>query len=547
MKKWILQNKKVNIKSIFDVLLQNRGLKTKKEIDSFLNPKLSDLKIEKTGVDKLQVNKTIKRIKVAIDQKEKIIIFGDYDADGICGSAILWESISSLGGNVLPYIPSRIEEGYGISKKGILNILKKYPDTKLIITVDNGIVANEAVDFANDKNIDVIVTDHHTASSKIPKAFSIVHTTKLCGAGVAYMLSEQLAKNKKYEHLSLAAIATVADLVPLNGLNRIILKFGLEELQNTKRSGLMALIREAGIEKSTIDVFQIGHVLAPRINAMGRIDLAIESLRLLCTKDEKSSIALARKLGLTNKKRQDITFSSFSDAKTKIDNLGLKDKKLIIIGDKSYQPGVVGLIAGKLVEEFYRPSIVLSIGDKYSKASARSVSGFNIIEFIRKASDFLVDAGGHPMAAGFTVETSRIKKLSEKLEELSKKSISEKLLQRSIKIDTEIFIKNINEDFYKDLLRLAPFGVGNPQPVFLTKNLLVSEMKIVGKDGGHLSLRLVSPENKPVDAIGFNLSDKVSEVRIGDRIDIVYALDREVWREVARFKLKLRDIKKIGN
>jgi len=558
MKKWIVLNKKLNIKNkklgiedIIKILLENRGLKTKKEINKFLNSSLADLTVENAGINRKELEKSIKRIKKAIVDKEQVIIFGDYDVDGICGSAILWETLNRMDADVLPYIPHRIEEGYGISRIGITNILKKYKKTSLIITVDNGIVANSAVKFAKKKNIDVIITDHHVPSSNLPKAHSIIHTTKLCGAGVAYLLAQELKTNNEklitgFEHLSLAAIATVADLVPVTGLNRIILKFGLEELRRTKRPGLCALVKEAGLIKENIDVFEIGHILAPRLNAMGRIELAIESLRLLCTKDEKSCESLARRLGATNKRRQDITFSSFEHARLEVLNSNNGNQKLIFIAHKSYQPGVIGLIAGRLMEEFYRPAIVLSLGEEFSKASARSIPGFNIIEFIRSASDLLVDAGGHPMAAGFTVETHKIKELLKRFEETSEKLITKELLKRSVKIDMEIFLEDIGGELYDEVLKIAPFGVGNPQPIFLTKELLVSDMRVVGVDGRHITLRLISPENKPIDVIGFNFANRINEIKIGDRVDVVYSIDREIWNGSVRFKLKLKDFKKIN-
>ncbi|MEK7573088.1 MAG: single-stranded-DNA-specific exonuclease RecJ [Patescibacteria group bacterium] len=557
MNKWVILNKKLNIENkklrtekIVNVLLSNRGLKTKKEIDNFLNPKLSDLTIDNAGIDRKEIDKSVKRIKRAIEDKEQIIVFGDYDVDGICGSAILWEKLNDLGAKVLPYIPHRTSEGYGLSEIGIKNILIKHPDTSLIITVDNGIVANKAVESANKNNIDVIITDHHVPSAKLPKAFSIVHTTSLCGTGVAYMLSKQLkTKNEKrktgkeFDHLSLVSIATVADLVPLMGLNRVFLKFGLDELRKTKRQGLLALIKESAIEQKEIGIYEIGHILGPRINAMGRLELAMDSLRLLCTNDKKSSEALAKKLSITNQKRKDITIESFGHAKTKVRKEG-KLGNIIITGDPSYQPGVIGLIASRLVEEFYRPSIVFSIGEKFSKASARSIAGFNIIEFIRKASDLLVDAGGHPMAAGFTIETSKMKQLKQKLEKLAENLITLEMLERTMRIDAEILLEDVNSSFYDELLKLSPVGVKNPQPVFLTKNLLVSEMRLVGIDKRHVAFKLISFENKSMDAIAFNLSEKANDIRIGDRIDVVYAIDKETWRGVARFKLKLRDFKK---
>lgn len=563
-----IKNKKLTTSEIVKVLLSNRGLRNKKEIDNFLNPKLSDLTIENVGIDRKEVKKSVGRIKRAIKNKEQIIVFGDYDVDGICGSAILWETLNDLGAKVLPYIPHRIDEGYGLSVIGIKNIIAKHPDVSLIITVDNGIVANDAVEFANKNNIDVIITDHHVPSVKLPTAFSIIHTTTLCGAGVAYMLSQQLrTKNEKlktskeFDHLSLAAIATVADLVPLMGGNRIILKFGLEELRRTKRPGLVALIKEAVIEQSEIGVFEIGHILGPRINAMGRLELAMDSLRLLCTKDEKKCEELAGKLGDTNKRRKDITIESFEHAREKVKSSLLRQgfggqakvKSLIIIGDESYNPGVVGLIASRLVDEFYRPSIVFSIGEKFSKASARSIPGFNIIEFIRKASDLLVDAGGHPMAAGFTVETSKIRLLTEKLSKLAEKLVTLEMLERVVKIDAEIDARDINSQLYDEFSKLAPFGVGNPQPVFMTKNLMISDTRLVGADGRHIKLNLKSKipaspagrSNFKFDAIAFGMGNRSNELHIGDEVDVVYQIEQNEWNGSSKLQLKIKDFKAV--
>lgn len=557
MYKWDIQykipnkkNKKLEAEEIINVLLTNRGLKTKNEIKNFLNPELSELTPKNAGISTKQLEKSIRRIEEAISKKEQIIIFGDYDVDGICGTAILWEVLNAIGVSVLPYIPHRIDEGYGLSEVSLKNILEKYPKTSLIITVDNGIVANKAVDFANKKGIDVIITDHHVPAKKLPSSFSIVHTTLLCGAGVAFLLARQLITNNKklitkgFDHLSLAAIATIADLVPATGLNRIILKHGLEELRKTERPGFLALIKEAQIEQRDIGVYEIGHVIGPRINAMGRLEFAMDSLRLLCTKDQRSCETLAKKLNTTNQKRKDLTIELSEHARNKILNLGGELPKLLFISDETYQPGVIGLMASRLVEEFYRPSIVLSIGEKYSKASARSIAGFNIIEFIRESSDLLVDAGGHPMAAGFTVETSKIKILSKKLLDLSHKKISQSLLVKALRIDVEISFDNINDDFFDQILKLAPFGVKNPQPVFVTRELKISDIRFVGSEGQHVFMRLLSPENKQMDAIAFNFAEHANDLHTGDKIDVVYAVEKEIWQGNTKFKLKLKDLRK---
>ena len=312
-KSWNVLNKSQikNGKNLIKVLLKNREIKTVKEKKEFLYPKLKKVTVKSVGIDSKNLKKAISRIKLAIENKEQIVVFGDYDVDGICGSAILWEILNSLGAKVMPYIPHRIDEGYGLSSKGISNVKLQISNVKLIITVDNGIVANKAVYFANEQGIDVIITDHHVPSKSLPKAFSIVHTTKLCGAGVAYLLAQELKINPSTnsgeklkigedKHLELVALATVADLVPLKGANRTLLKFGLKELSETKRVGLLELLKEAALKKESLGVYEIGHMIAPRLNAMGRLEYAMDSLRLICTTNQKRAGELARLLGSTN-------------------------------------------------------------------------------------------------------------------------------------------------------------------------------------------------------------------------------------------------------
>ncbi|MEK7502342.1 MAG: single-stranded-DNA-specific exonuclease RecJ, partial [Patescibacteria group bacterium] len=545
------------------VLLANRGIKTKKEIEEFLNPRLENVTVESVGIYKKQLKKAIVRIESAIKKKEEVIVFGDYDVDGICGSAILWETLTEAGAKALPYIPHRLDEGYGLSKIGIDNLLLKNPRIKIIITVDNGIVAGKAVEYANKKGIDIIITDHHVPSKNLPKAYAIVHTTKLCGAGVAYLLAQEIKNvilrrsrrisgsfasaqddnGKGNTHLELVALATIADLVPLTGANRILIKFGIEALRKTKRPGLLALIKEAEIDKDLIDIFEIGHVIAPRLNAMGRLEYAMDSLRLLCTKDLKRAEALAKELISTNKRRQELTIEALEHARMKIQNSKVKTQNLIFIAHESYQQGVIGLVAGRLVEEFYRPSIVLSIGEKYSKASARSISGFNIIEFIREASDLLVDAGGHPMAAGFTVETSKIAVLEKKFEELAIALLNTKKLERILMIDTQISLKDITNNFYSNLLKLSPFGIGNPKPTFVSRKVAIEDMRLVGVDGKHLKLRL--QQSTVLDAIAFGMGERENELHIGDAIDVVYTIDQDKWNGNNRLQLKIKDLRKL--
>lgn len=534
MKKWKVLHK-LKDENIINVLLENRGIKTKKEIEEFLRPILEEVTVKSVGIDEKQLKKALKRIEEAIKKQEEIVVFGDYDVDGICGAAILWETLFARGAKVLPYIPHRVDEGYGLSIKGIENIL---PKPKLIITVDNGIVARDAVDFANKQGIDVIITDHHVMGEKLPNAHSIVHTTRLCGTAVAYLLAQEIS-NSKSDHLALVALATVADLVPLWGANRTLLMHGLPVLHKTKRPGIVAMCQEAGIEQNKIGTYEIGHIIAPRLNAAGRIEHAMDALRLLCTKDTKRASVLAKSLGETNKERQGITLESAQHAVTKIKNQKLKVKSLLFVAEEQYQQGVIGLIAGRLVEEFYRPAIVVSIGQTHSKASARSISGFNIIEFIRGASHLLVDAGGHPMAAGFTVETTKLILLQKHLEEKAESAIDEGMLQRSIKIDCEIPMEIINKDLYKELQALAPFGMKNPEPLFVSRGVVIDDIRLIGKDKKHVKFKF-----GVIGGIGFGLAEKTADFHVGDKVDIVYTIDENEWLGNKTLQLKVRDIHK---
>src|SRR3989344_5319574 len=551
--KFKIQNLKFKIKDNFqmktliEILLKNRGIKTRKEIQEFLNPKLENVAIENVGIDKKQLKKAISRIRLAIKNKEKIVIYGDYDVDGISGTAILWETLNSIGAKVMPYIPHRIEEGYGLSIGGIENCKLKIANCSLIITVDNGIVANKPVDYANKQGIDVIITDHHVSSKKLPDALAIVHTTMLCGTGVAWLLAQQLIINneelkiKNEGHLELVALATVADLVPLKGANRTLLKFGLEVLRKTKRIGLLELFKEAEIDQSEIGVYEIGHIIVPRLNATGRLDYAMDSLRLLCTKNKKRAEILAKEIGATNKERQLLTINTAQHA---IESVKSKSelKKLLFVAHESYQQGVIGLVAGKLVEEFYRPAIVISKGKKYSKASARSVKGFDIIEFIRTAQEFLVDAGGHPMAAGFTIETIKLPLLQKALEDKAELMLNKDLLTRNLRIDSELPLSLININLYESLQKLAPFGMGNPEPIFVS-SCIIEDIRLVGAEGKHLKLAVRDKKLEvKFEGIGFGLGDRANELHIGDKINITYTIDENEWNGEKHLQLKIKDI-----
>ncbi len=532
MKKWEILGKGNDIISL---ILKNRGLATKKEIDEFLHPHDPfTLNADDVGIEPRALMSAVTRLKKAIKNKESIVVYADYDADGITAGAIMWETLYGLGAHVMPYIPHRVEEGYGLSTKGIDAVREEF-DPSLIITVDHGITAKEKVAYAKKMGIDVIVTDHHVKPEALPDC-TIVHTTQLSGAGVSWFLAKEFGK----PDTALAAIGTIADMVPLVGANRSIAKYGLISLNQTKRVGLFALIVDAGLAKGELGTYDVSHMIAPRLNAMGRLEHALDALRLLCTKRSDKASLLAQKLGLTNRERQKLTEDTVVHA---LDLVPKSSKKLIFVAHASYNQGVIGLVAGRLVEQFYRPAIVVSVGDGYSKASARSVAGFNIVEAIRSCSDILVDVGGHPMAAGFTVETKNLKKLQSRLEKLAEEALDEEKLTRKLRIDAEIPLDAVSEALWESIQAFAPFGFGNPEPVFATRNVTIKVIRLVGKDGKHLKLRLTSHVSRlTFDAIAFNFGALYGQLQPGAEAAIAYSIDLDRWNGNKRLQLKIKDI-----
>jgi len=562
MKRWQIvtrtrehKNTRTKTEEIIKIILKNRGLKTKKQTQEFINPLNPHYLTPKTlDISKRELNKAIKRIKKAIDKQEPIIVYSDFDADGICGAAILWEALSSLGAKAMPYIPDRIKEGYGLSKIGIDKVVKEYA-VGLIITVDQGVTARKALQYAKKLGIDVIITDHHLLPKKTPQALAIIHTTLLSGSGVAWVLAIELKKELSFgesasnnsDHLALAAIGTIADLIPLIGPSRSIVKYGLKELNKTKRIGLKALFKEAGFKKGEIDTYHVGFMIAPRLNAMGRIGHAIDSLRLLCTKDPIRAKLLAQKLNQVNRDRQKLMSETTNHAKKTIqpsNHLTIQQVKLIFLSHNSYHEGVIGLVAGKLVEKFYRPTIVVSKGEIYSKASARSITGFNIVEAIRTCSDILVDCGGHPMAAGFTVETKNLEKLKSRLEKLAVKEISQEQLTKILKIDCEIDLSDVSLKLYKKIRELVPFGIGNREPIFATRGVKVRDARVVGRNGKHLSLKFsIINSQFSIKAIAFNMGDLYPKLSSSKPIDIAYNIILNEWNGRRNLELKIKDIR----
>jgi len=526
---WQILNK--DKEDIIKNLLKNRNLITKKDIDDFLNPrKLEEIKIQELGVKKEDLEKIIRRLEKAKIKKEKIVIFGDYDCDGVCATAILWEALYKLGFDAMPYIPDRFEEGYGIKANSFENSKFQNLNPKLIITVDNGIVAYDAVTEAKKRRIDIIVVDHHTKETKRLATDYILHSTLVCGSSLAWFLVRELGINTS---LDLVTLGTIADQMPLLGINRSLVKYGLLELSKTKRVGLMALFKDLKLDN--VDVYGVGYIIAPRINAMGRLANATNALRFLCTRDPKKAGDLNKLLNETNIERQKIVDEVMERTMKEVRN----EERVIVISGK-YHEGVIGLASGKITEKFNKPSIVLSENGNISKASARSISGFNIIEAI-KETGLILEGGGHPMAAGFSIETIKIKEFRLKINELNKEKLTDEILERKLKIDMQTSFENITKELVEELKKFEPVGPGNFSPVFTTSGVEVAEVKPVGSEGKHLKLKL-SQNGIVFNAIWFNANHSSSPV-LNSSVNIAYAIEENVWNNKTSIQLKIRDIK----
>lgn len=521
-KKWLL-----------DILARNRGLTGPKKLNEFLNADFEQIiDIKLTDLDK-----AIKRVEKALQNKEKIVVYSDYDADGISATAIVWEVLFDLGADVAPYVPHRVKEGYGLSIEAISQLARD--NVSLIITVDHGVTAVSQIEHAKKLSVDVIVTDHHVLPKKLPLPAALVHSVNLCGAGVAFRFCWEIImqlrpsyKEQLLKKLELTALATIADLVPLLGANRTIVKLGLLKLADTQRPGIIALLRAANVNRA-IGTYEIGHILAPRINAMGRIGHGLDSLRLLCTKSQDQANSLAKLLSKTNSKRQDLTTKAISGAQEMVGGEDI----VSVIAHESWHEGVIGLVASRLVEFFHRPMIVIARGEKHSKGSARSIPGFNIVEAIRASGEYLVDVGGHPMAAGFTIETRNIEIFRESVNKYARGLITEELLEKKLEIECELQLTDINLENLKTIEMFEPFGIGNPQPYFLTSGMLVEDVRAVGSENQHLKLQVDG-----IEAIGFGLGEKRSNMRPGDTIDLVYSLSQNHYNGRTTLQLKIKDL-----
>jgi len=525
-------------------LLYNRGVQLDK-IESFLTVAH---RLEGNPFLLPDMTQAVARIYKALLSREKIAIYGDFDVDGVTAAVVAVEGLSGLGGEVVPYIPDRVKEGHGLNLIALERIRSQA--VSLIITVDCGVTDIIKVDEARKLGMDVVITDHHLPLGGLPRAVAVVDArrkdsqypfSELAGVGVALKLVQALfyqdsRKERLNELLDLVALGTVVDMVPLVDENRYLVSTGLKVLNNTRRLGLQELIKQSGLEIGKIDTEQISWVLGPHLNAAGRMGGALVSYRLLTTQASDEAQGLAEELVRGNKERQKLTEEVLNKVKR---GMPLREKlPLIIEGDEGYPVGVIGLVASRLVREFNKPAIIVNIGEDLCRGSCRSIPEFNISLALEKCRDLLVTFGGHPAAAGFTVKWENLAQLNKKLMNLATSQLSHLDIQPKLTIDAEITLSALNGEILNLIQKLAPFGVGNPQPIFLSRGVEVVNSRNFGNEGERLELKL-RQNDVTWQAFDFN-SQKPAE-GIPDCIDIVYQLKKGLWGAEEVLRLNLLD------
>ena len=541
--------KKYNLNILLATILVNKNITDEKVLSKFLHPTRNDFYDPFLMPDmELAVNRILK----AIENKEKIIIYGDYDADGITSITVLKSFFKDLGIEVDSYIPNRLEEGYGLNKPAVKQIVEK--GYELMITVDCGISAIEEIKYANELGIETIVTDHHEVGEDLPDAIAVVDAKRkdniypcrdLAGVGVVFKLIQALAIKLKLKeeaflkYLDIVCIGTISDIVPLVDENRVITKLGLMLVNQTRNIGLKSLLMSSGYKK--IDSTTISFGVAPRINACGRMGHAEEALKLFLSDNISEVQELTKRLNDYNIKRQEKEKSIYREALEMIEKEHLDENDTIIVAGENWHHGVIGIVASKITELYFKPSILLCYEGDEAKGSGRSIPGFDLHEALMKCLDHIEKFGGHSMAIGITIKREELEEFRESLEKVAREAHIEDITP-IIQIDAKISLNDINKEMVESLKQLEPFGEGNKMPVFVIKNLKIDSIRAL-TEGKHLKLTL-KEGNNIIDAIGFNMGELAEEYKIGNKIDVVGVLEINSFNGVDSVQINMKDIMK---
>lgn len=528
-------------------ILFNRGYLTEDSVNEFLDPGEF---IETDPYLIKEMEDAVSRINRALEENQEIIIYGDYDADGVTSTALLAEALREVGACVNVYFPDRFAEGYGLNHRAVERIAAS--NAKLLITVDCGVRAVEEVAHATKLGLDVIITDHHIQGDALPEAFALLNPHRvdtnypyegLAGVGVAYKLAQAifrergLPSSKEKALLDFVAIGTVADMVPLTGENRTLVKMGLYVLNSSPRIGIKALINVSGYREGGIDSTSIGFGLGPRLNAAGRVQSALSAYELLVAKNPQTASDIAKELEQLNNKRKQLTLDVVERA---IETFKLSDiETILLVVDPDFHEGVVGLAASRICDEFYRPAIVGKVGESHTRASARSIPGFHITEALEKCSDLLDRFGGHEAAAGFSVRNENFQELQKRLVAIAKQELGDEELVATLAIDSKVEFNELGEGIMKFIDLLQPCGQGNNWPIFCTEQVQVRDSRLVGADKSHLKMTL-RKSSISFDAIAFRMGDIVE--RLPEFIDIAYRLERNSYLGYESLQLNIVDV-----
>ena len=531
-------------------LLYNRGIRTAKDADLFIN---ADERLRHDPASLPEMGRAVARLKNALHHGEHIGVFGDFDADGITGTALLVTGLCELGGKVTPYIPDRVEEGHGLNSNALRQL--KGDGVSLLVTVDCGATSIEEVDLAAELGMDTIITDHHSLLPTLPSSYALINPRhpessypfpELTGVGMSFKLMEALHEEMGLPWpenlLEFVALGTVADVGPLTGENRFLVRRGLQRINGTPNPGLRALVGNARLNMGTLDTESLSFGIIPRLNVAGRLGDPGVSLELLTTTSDDRARALAADIEVKNRERQFLTRRSVEEAEQQVSALEAIPN-ILIVKSEEWIPGILGLVAGRLSEKYYRPAIAVAVGSESSRASARSIPEFDIVSALRQSADLFDRHGGHPQAAGFTIPTDALPQLEQMLGEVARSQLESLELRPTLNIECEVQLSAFSARNLDFIQSLEPFGEGNPAPLFLTRGVRVRDARLVGANRQHLKMRLWQ-RGTTIDAIAFNLGHMINVA--GKPIDVAYTVGLDTWGGHPTLQMTVKDLRPSG-
>ncbi len=532
-------------------LLIVRGYDNAARAKQFLRPQIDQLHAPALLKD---LSKAAARLAEAVRSNETILVHGDYDVDGMCSTALMTRAIRALGGTVVPFIPDRRADGYDLGPAGVAAAIAA--GARVVLTCDCGTTAHAAADALKAAKIDLIISDHHLPGGPLPDAFAVINPRRLddespdkdlAAVGVAFKLALELTRmiggneNVVLNMLDLVALATVADVAPLRGENRVFVRRGLALLADSKCAGIRALVRSAGLEGKEITAGRIGFILAPRLNALGRLDRAIRGVELLLTDRDDEALGLARVCEEFNRERQEMDKRILDEAMRRVERLDLDSTYGIVLADQSWHAGVIGIVASRVVEQTSRPAFLIALQDGIGKGSGRSIPAFDLHSALAACGDLLVKHGGHRAAAGLTVNAARVDEFAERFNQVALDRLKPDDLVRELRVDLDLPLAEATDDLEKLLRHMEPFGIGNPGPLFVARSVnIATNATKIGANG--VKFTVDAPQG-PMEAVGWGLSDRSGELRAGSTVDIAYKLERNEFRGKSTLQLGLVDFR----